>query len=99
MTVEIIPTLLQGNITAVSSKSSVHRLLIAAMLADTTTTIHLNALSEDIMATMECIRALGAKAEVSAKRLRNTSMWGKRHHLQAFVARGGGYVRWGSVLR
>lgn len=66
MTVEITPTLLQGNITAVSSKSSVHRLLIAAMLADTTTTIHLNALSEDIMATVECIRALGAKAEVSA---------------------------------
>lgn len=46
------------------SKSDVHRAIICAALSKGKCTISPVALSNDIKATIECIRALGAKAEV-----------------------------------
>ena len=65
MIVEITPTLLGGSITAVSSKSDAHRLLIACALADKSTTVKLNAFSDDINATITCLKALGAEFEIN----------------------------------
>ena len=65
MIVEITPTLLGGSITAVSSKSDAHRLLIACALADKPTTVKLNAFSDDINATITCLKALGAEFEIN----------------------------------
>lgn len=63
MKAEISPHALCGTIPAISSKSDAHRLLIAAALADKPTVLSCNVLSEDIRATAECMRALGANIE------------------------------------
>ena len=50
-----------GKITAISSKSHLHRLIICACLADKGCKIQYeSALSKDIMATISCLEALGA---------------------------------------
>ncbi len=59
MTVKVTPSPLKGRLRAISSKSCAHRALIAAGLADKATTITLNILSEDIVATMNCLKAMG----------------------------------------
>ena len=63
MNIEIMPHMLCGTVPAISSKSDAHRLLIAAALADQPTVLSCNVLSEDIRATAECLRALGASIE------------------------------------
>lgn len=49
----------------ISSKSYVHRLLIAAAMSKTRTGVVTNAVSKDMEATVRCLRALGADIEVS----------------------------------
>lgn len=63
MNVTIIPRPLSGTIAAIPSKSQAHRLLICAALAGKTTTLRCAALSRDILATADCLRALGAKVD------------------------------------
>ena len=63
MQISITPKKLSGSIEAVSSKSYAHRVFIAAALADAPTDVHINVSSEDIEATLRCIKALGAKTE------------------------------------
>ncbi|MCQ2456770.1 MAG: 3-phosphoshikimate 1-carboxyvinyltransferase [Clostridia bacterium] len=58
ITIKKIPT--GGRITAPSSKSEAHRLLIAAALSESPTEIKLNVLSDDISATADCLSSLGA---------------------------------------
>jgi len=50
-----------GTVAAPPSKSYAHRLLICAALAQGVSTIRGIALSEDILATIDCIEALGGK--------------------------------------
>lgn len=57
----ITPQSLYGEITAPPSKSYAHRALITAALAQGHSTIHNLAFSEDILATIEGLRALGAE--------------------------------------
>lgn len=54
-----------GTITAPPSKSDVHRAVICAALSGGMCTISPVALSEDIRATIGCVRALGAAAELN----------------------------------
>ena len=56
----IYPSVLAGTIPAIASKSQAHRLLICAALADGPTRIRCATLSRDILATADCLRALGA---------------------------------------
>lgn len=56
----ILPGQIDGEITAVASKSHLHRLLICAALAEGETLIRHGALCEDIDATCRCLSALGA---------------------------------------
>ena len=51
---------LQGTIPAISSKSYVHRLMIAAALSGERSIIKTNIKSEDMRATMNCLNSLGA---------------------------------------
>lgn len=53
----------RGSVTAVDSKSDAHRALICAALCDGKTEIKVRALNDDIVATAECLKALGAKVE------------------------------------
>lgn len=63
MTVVVTPAPLCGEIPAISSKSDAHRHLICAALADRPTRLHCPDTSEDIDATMRCLRQLGARIE------------------------------------
>lgn len=61
MNIVITPANLSGTVTAPVSKSSVHRLMICAALADSPTVIEYSgAVSEDITATRRCLCGLGA---------------------------------------
>ena len=52
---------LKGVIPAIASKSFAHRLLIASALADQPTVVHCPLRSEDILATVRVLKALGAE--------------------------------------
>ncbi len=67
MDIRITPMALSGEIRAISSKSDVHRALIAAALANGTTKVHFTTLSEDIKATVSVLLAMGAKITVGGK--------------------------------
>ncbi len=54
------PSLVCGSVTAPPSKSDVHRAIICAALAKGKSRISPVALSQDILATIDCIKALGA---------------------------------------
>ncbi len=65
MKIRLSPSKLNGTLKAVSSKSDLHRLLIAAALSDGETLIHINGVCDDILATVDCLNALGATVEIS----------------------------------
>lgn len=60
MIARIQPTPLCGRIAAIPSKSEAHRLLICAALADAPTCLQMRGTSQDIEATIRCLRALGS---------------------------------------
>ena len=70
MNAVIHPGLLRGGVRVPPSKSAAHRALIASALADAPTEIEISALNEDILATIGCLRALGAKIEQTDEGLR-----------------------------
>lgn len=61
MKVSITPSKARGRIEAPPSKSMAHRMLICAGCAEGTSVIRNIDFSEDILATIDCLRALGAK--------------------------------------
>lgn len=61
MNVSLYPTLPNGKIQAISSKSAAHRILICAAFADKPTVIRCDRTNKDITATAECLIALGAQ--------------------------------------
>jgi 3-phosphoshikimate 1-carboxyvinyltransferase len=60
MKVTVRPSALTGTVRAIPSKSFAHRQLICAALAERETKICCRVISEDISATMRCLKALGA---------------------------------------
>jgi 3-phosphoshikimate 1-carboxyvinyltransferase len=67
--VKILPSFLQGEIKIPASKSLCHRAIIAAALSQGQSTIHNVVLSEDIIATIDGVRALGAKVTIHQDKL------------------------------
>ena len=65
MTVNIKPSALKGTVGAPPSKSMSHRLLICAGLSEGKSEIRNVAFSEDILATVDCLRALGAHIDIN----------------------------------
>ncbi len=65
MKVTIFPSDLKGEIAARASKSQAHRQLICAALSDLPCTIYCDSLSEDILATADCLNSLGAEIKYS----------------------------------
>ena len=63
MNVTIQPGAVAGTVAAIPSKSAAHRLLICAALADAPTRVVCGTTSQDIEATCDCLRALGASVE------------------------------------
>lgn len=62
--VKAFPTSLEGTLSVPTSKSLTHRALIAAALAKGTSTISDVVFSDDILATIEALRQIGAKLEI-----------------------------------
>ena len=60
MTQTILPGARRGGISAPASKSAAHRYLICAALAESPVDIRCDGLSNDILATINCLNALGA---------------------------------------
>ena len=60
MNIKITPKQLSGSICAIPSKSQAHRLLICAAFSDRKTILNCQQTNEDIEATADCLRALGA---------------------------------------
>lgn len=81
MDVKITPRKLSGSITPPPSKSQAHRLIIAAALAAGESHLSNVALSQDIVATLNCMRALGAQAAEDGSVIR-----GLGGHAQHFAA-------------
>lgn len=61
MNIKVYPSDFSGCFEAPSSKSETHRLLIAAFLSGGKYSFRINFLSEDILATLSCLEALGAE--------------------------------------
>lgn len=61
MTVTIQPGAAQGTLAAIPSKSAAHRLLLCAALADRPTRVVCPQSSQDIDATLRCLKGLGAQ--------------------------------------
>ena len=61
MTITILPSKANGKMEAPPSKSMAHRLLICAGLAEGTSVIQNIDFSEDILATIDCLMAMGAE--------------------------------------
>ena len=67
MKAEIFRSKLFGTVKVPPSKSYLHRALIAAALADGETVINNFQQSDDISATVDCIKAIGAKVQISSE--------------------------------
>lgn len=61
MDITIYPKKLSGTVTAIPSKSQAHRLLICAAFSNSETILYCPATNQDIEATANCLRALGAE--------------------------------------
>lgn len=61
MDIIINPAKLHGTVRAISSKSQAHRLLICAAFSDKKTALHCPETNQDIEATADCLRSLGAQ--------------------------------------
>lgn len=72
MNVTIAPSRAIGAVTAPPSKSDSHRKLICAGLSDGESVIDRIAFSEDICATIDCLRALGAKINIDKNTVKIT---------------------------
>ena len=78
------PCRLQGTLNAPPSKSMAHRYLIGAALSGQKCTLSGVDYSEDILASMDCLRALGAKITVDADKFvsrgHNTPFHGRTYY-------------------
>ncbi len=63
MNITITPSTLTGTVSAPPSKSCAHRILICAALANKPSSITCGPVGKDVQATVDCLRALGAKIE------------------------------------
>ena len=81
--VRYLPFTPSGSVSAPPSKSDVHRAIICAALSRGKCTISPVALSNDIKATIGCIKALGAKAEIQGNTLTvdGTDLFSKKEAL------------------
>ena len=67
MLAEIAPGKLNGNIQAIPSKSDAQRALIISCLAQGSSTIRFNQLSQDTQACMDCLKQFGAQIEIDSQ--------------------------------
>ncbi len=72
MIAEFTPSVARGTLTAPQSKSAAHREIISSCLSDGKSTVENIAYSEDILATVDCMKALGAQISLNGSSLQIT---------------------------
>lgn len=72
MDIKVYPSKASGEVSAIGSKSDIHRLLILSALSDDVTIINGFSKCDDTLATIGCIKALGAECEIDGKRVKVT---------------------------
>ena len=75
MEITLTPNKISGQIRAIESKSFAHRALICAAFADSPTEIICDELSEDILATADVLKALGAIITKSKSKYECQTNW------------------------
>ena len=93
MDIRISPSRLSGTLSAISSKSDAHRALICAALSDTATTLLLNGSSEDIQATIRCLKNLGAAFDIQENRITVSPIARRIEHAALNCAESGSTLR------
>ena len=95
MIAEIYKSKAKGEITARSSKSYMHRALIGASLSDGETLIENIAESEDITATIDCLKQFGARFEFigNTVKVQGVSPDKKQNSLSLFANESGSTLR------
>ena len=95
MIVEVLKSKASGEITAPSSKSYMHRALIGGALSNGETVIYNIAESEDITATIECLKQFGAKFQFSGNtvKIQGVTPIKKQNELSLFANESGSTLR------
>ena len=81
-----------GVVSIPASKSQAHRLLICAALSEKDTVVRCATVSADIMATTDCLRALGAQIEIAGGMLHAKAESLKAAHIYFDVVTVGGTI-------
>ena len=76
----IAPGSLSGSFRAPASKSHAHRLLICAALGTAPVTVICDTFSDDILATIDCLAAMGAQITHEESRISVTPVFANRRH-------------------
>lgn len=95
MNVTIKPSVAIGEINAPPSKSCAHRLLICAALSEGKSVIDNIGTNDDIIATISCLKELGAKIEIEGSKAIVYGIDGKRQeeHINLFCNESGSTLR------
>ena len=89
----VIPSVLSGSLRIPASKSIAHRAVICASLASGTSRIRGIDLSQDIRATMECMRSLGARMTWEGEELVVKGIEGSIEKADLFCGESGSTLR------
>lgn len=92
----ILPGKRSGTVLIPSSKSVVHRLMICAALGTHPVTLTIDGLSKDILATADCLSALGARIDATNQEIRIQPIEQQREHTEEVLLPAG---ESGSTLR
>lgn len=93
MVVKFEPSVLNGEICAPPSKSVCHRALIAAALSGGESVVENISLSNDIKATLGCLKSLGAKAEIKGSSVRISGITNPPETAELFCDESGSTLR------
>ncbi len=95
MNVTIKPSVAFGAINAPPSKSCAHRLLICAALAKGESVIDNIGTNDDIIATISCLKELGAKIEINGNKVKISGIEGfdKKDNIKLFCNESGSTLR------
>lgn len=77
MRIKVHPSIAHGKVSAPPSKSMAHRMLICAALSEGTSRIDNIAFSQDILATLDCVKAMGADVAIDGNVITLTGIGGK----------------------
>ncbi len=90
MNVKIKPSVLKGSVNAPPSKSMAHRMLICAGLSFGESVVSGVSFSEDILATLDCLTAMGAKIEKGSDFVKVTGVDPTKRSASVFLCRESG---------